>query len=84
VFGLILKEGAALALAGSGLGLLGACLVGHTMRGMLFGVGTIDLSAFGAVAFVLLAAACWRATSRRAAPPGSIRWWRCGTNEGEQ
>jgi len=57
VFGLILKEGAALALAGSGLGLLGACLVGHIMRGMLFGVGTIDLSAFGAVAFVLLAAA---------------------------
>jgi putative ABC transport system permease protein len=57
VFGLILKEGAALALSGLALGLVGACLVGRTMRGMLFGVGTIDLSAFGAVAAVLLCSA---------------------------
>ena len=57
VFGLILKEGVALALTGSALGFLGAFLVGRTMRGMLFGVGTIDVSAFGAVVLVLLAAA---------------------------
>jgi putative ABC transport system permease protein len=57
VFGLILKEGVALALTGSALGFLGAFLVGRTLRGMLFGVGTIDVSAFGAVALVLLAAA---------------------------
>jgi putative ABC transport system permease protein len=57
VFGLILREGMALALTGLALGLLGACLVGRTMRGMLYGVGTIDLSAFSAVAIVLLAAA---------------------------
>jgi putative ABC transport system permease protein len=57
VFGLILKEGAALALVGLTIGLVGACLVGRTMRGMLFGVGTIDLSAFGAVAVVLLMSA---------------------------
>ena len=54
---LILKEGMALALAGLMLGLIGACLVGRTMSGMLYGVGTIDISAFGGVAIVLLASA---------------------------
>jgi putative ABC transport system permease protein len=54
---LILKEGMVLALAGLVLGLVGACLVGRTMSGMLYGVGTIDISAFGAVAIVLLASA---------------------------
>ena len=57
VFTLILKEGSVLALAGSMLGLAGACLVGRAMRGMWYGVGTIDLRAFGAVSAVLLAAA---------------------------
>jgi predicted permease len=57
VFSLILKEGAVLALAGSLLGLVGACLVGRTMRGMLYGVGTIDLAAFATVIAVLLASA---------------------------
>jgi putative ABC transport system permease protein len=57
VFSLILKEGAVLALAGSLLGLVGACLVGRTMRGMLYGVGTIDLAAFATVVVVLLASA---------------------------
>jgi putative ABC transport system permease protein len=57
VFSLILKEGAVLALAGSLLGLVGACLVGRTMQGMLYGVGTIDLAAFATVVVVLLASA---------------------------
>jgi putative ABC transport system permease protein len=57
VFSLILKEGTVLALAGSLLGLVGACLVGRTMRGMLYGVGTIDLAAFATVEVVLLASA---------------------------
>lgn len=57
VFRLILKEGARLALAGLALGLAGALLVGRTMRGMLYGVGTIDLDAFAAVSIVLLATA---------------------------
>jgi putative ABC transport system permease protein len=57
VFRLILKDGARLAMGGSALGLLGALLVGRTMKGMLFGVGTIDLTAFAAVAFILLTAA---------------------------
>jgi putative ABC transport system permease protein len=57
VFGLILKEGGVLALAGSIVGLVGACLVGRTMRGTLYGVGTIDGTAFGMVVVVLLASA---------------------------
>jgi putative ABC transport system permease protein len=57
VFTLILKEGATLASVGLLLGLLGACLVGRTMRGLLFGVGTIDVTAFASVAIVLLASA---------------------------
>jgi putative ABC transport system permease protein len=54
---LILKEGLALGLVGLGLGLLGAALVGHAMHGMLYGVGTIDISAFSGVAIMLLVAA---------------------------
>ena len=57
VLGLILKEGFALALIGSALGLIGAVLVGRAMQGMLYGVGTIDISAFAGVAAVLLGAA---------------------------
>lgn len=57
VLGLILKEGLALALIGSALGLVGAVLVGRTMRNMLYGVGTIDVSAFAGVTTVLLCAA---------------------------
>ena len=57
VVALILKEGMLLALVGSGLGLVGALFVGRAMKSMLYGVGAIDLAAFGAVAIVLLAAA---------------------------
>jgi putative ABC transport system permease protein len=57
VFSLILKEGFTLASAGLLLGLIGACLVGRTMRGLLFGVSTIDVAAFSTVAMVLLASA---------------------------
>jgi predicted permease len=57
VLGMIVKEALALALIGCVLGLLGAGLVGRTMRGMLYRVGTVDLSAFGSVALVLLGAA---------------------------
>jgi len=57
VMSMILREGMILALAGLAFGLLGAALVGRTMKSMLYGVGTIDLGAFGAVAMVLLSAA---------------------------
>jgi putative ABC transport system permease protein len=57
VLGLILKEGIILAAIGLGLGLIGACFVGRAMRGLLYGVGTIDVAAFGAVAVTLFLAA---------------------------
>jgi putative ABC transport system permease protein len=69
VFRLILKEGAVLALAGTALGLGGAWLIGSAMRGMLYGVGTIDLGAFAGVSIVLLATAIFACyiPARRAA-----------------
>ncbi len=67
VLGLILKEGIILAAIGLGLGLVGACFVGRAMRGLLYGVGTIDVAAFSAVAVTLFAAAvlaCYMPASR--------------------
>jgi putative ABC transport system permease protein len=57
VLTLVLGEGALLACAGSGLGLIGAFFVGRTMQSALYGVGAMDFSAFAAVALVLLFAA---------------------------
>jgi putative ABC transport system permease protein len=57
VLALIVREGMVLALLGAGLGLAGALLVGRAMKSMLYGVGAIDLSAFAAVAIVLLGSA---------------------------
>ena len=57
VLGLIMKEGIVLAAIGLGLGLVGACFVGRAMRGLLYGVGTIDVAAFSAVALTLFIAA---------------------------
>ena len=57
VLKLILKEGIILAAIGLAMGLVGACFVGRAMRGLLYGVGTIDAAAFGVVAVTLFAAA---------------------------
>jgi predicted permease len=57
VLRLILKEGVVLALFGLGVGLVGAFFVARILRGLLYGVGTIDFAAFGAVALLLLATA---------------------------
>jgi predicted permease len=57
VLGLILKEGIVLAAIGLLIGLVGACFVGRAMRGLLYGVGTIDVAAFSAVAATMLVAA---------------------------
>jgi putative ABC transport system permease protein len=57
VIGLVLKEGVLLALIGSAVGLVGACFVGRAMRGILFGVGTVDFVAFSAVSMTLLISA---------------------------
>jgi putative ABC transport system permease protein len=57
VVALIIKEGVVLACVGLVLGLIGAYFVGRTMQSTLFGIGVIDLSAFGAVGLILLMAA---------------------------
>jgi putative ABC transport system permease protein len=57
VLGLVLKEGMALAASGLGIGLLGALFVGRVLKGLLYGVGTLDAVALCAVAVTLFAAA---------------------------
>src|ERR1017187_856941 len=54
VLALVLREGAVLACAGLGLGLIGAYFVGRTMQSALFGVGAMDFSAFAMVGLILL------------------------------
>jgi len=57
VLKLILKEGIVLALIGLGLGLVGALFIGRAIRSTLYGVGTVDFTAFAAVSIILLASA---------------------------
>jgi len=78
VVSLVLKEGTLLAVIGALIGLGGAYLVGRAMQSTLFGVGAMDLRAFGAVAFLLLATAllasllpAWRAS--RVEPMTALR-----------
>ncbi len=54
---MILSEGVLLAVCGLVLGLIGAYFVGRAMHSTLYGVGTIDYSAFSAVGAVLLLSA---------------------------
>ena len=54
---MILGEGVLLAVIGSLLGLTGAYLVGRALRSTLYGIGTVDLTAFIAVACVLFVTA---------------------------
>ena len=83
VLALILKEGVILAAIGLGVGLVGACFVGRAMRGLLYGVGTIDIAAVQrgrgrALYAALLACYLPRTGLRR-----SIPWWLCATNRVE-
>lgn len=67
---MILREGVTMAGAGLVLGLGGAYFVGRAMRSTLYGVGTIDLSAFCSVGVLLLASAlvaCYFPARRAAA-----------------
>ena len=57
VVGMILKEGMMLALAGLGLGLVGAYFVGKALQSGLYGVGALDATAIVAVASVLFSSA---------------------------
>ncbi len=67
--GLMVREGVALACAGMGLGLIGAYFIDHVMHSALFGVGSMDFAAFGAVELILLIGALWACylPARRAA-----------------
>jgi putative ABC transport system permease protein len=67
VLKLILREGMILAVAGLVVGLGGAYLVGRGMQSLVFGVGTIDFTAFSIVALLLMASAvlaCYIPASR--------------------
>jgi putative ABC transport system permease protein len=57
VLGLVLKQGAMLAAAGVGLGLLGAGLLSRVMASQLYGVGATDPATYAAVAATLFAVA---------------------------
>lgn len=67
---MILREGLLMAGAGLLLGLIGAYFVGRAMQSTLYGVGTIDGSAFSAVGAILLLSAlvaCYFPARRAAA-----------------
>lgn len=67
---MVLREGLVLAVCGLVLGLVGAYFVGRAMHSTLFGVGTIDITAFSAVGVVLLISAlvaCYFPARRAAA-----------------
>jgi putative ABC transport system permease protein len=67
---MVLRDGLMLACAGLVFGLIGAYFVGRAMRTTLYGVGTIDLTAFCAVGAILLTAAlvaCYFPARRAAA-----------------
>jgi putative ABC transport system permease protein len=57
VLSLVLREGLTLAASGLGFGVVGALFAGRAMRGLLYGVGSIDSLSIIAVAVTLLAAA---------------------------
>src|SRR5258708_40246359 len=83
---MILREGIVLAFVGLGLGLVGAVFVGRAIRSTLYGVGTVDFTAFTAVSIMLLASAllaCYVPPQRAAkgdpmaalgAEPGNDGW----------
>jgi len=57
VVSLVLKEGLLLTAIGLGVGMAGAFVAGRALRGLLYGVSTVDSVAFSAVAVTLFAAA---------------------------
>jgi putative ABC transport system permease protein len=75
VMRMVLREGLTLAGIGLALGFVGAYFVGRVMRGMLFGVEALDVSAFCAVGALLVIAAliaCY-VPARRAAQVEPMR-----------
>jgi predicted permease len=54
---MVLRQGLTLAVAGAGVGLVGAFIASHLMAGLLYGVSPYDLSTFAGVTAVLTAVA---------------------------
>jgi predicted permease len=75
VLGQIMREGLTLAVAGVGLGLVGALVAARVISTFLFGVQASDPLTFGSVALILLAVACLATyvPSRRALHVDPIR-----------
>src|SRR6185295_12485106 len=70
VVALVLRQGMALASAGTLVGVLGALALSRLLSGLLFGVGPADPATFVGVSFVMLSvafAACWIPARRAAA-----------------
>jgi putative ABC transport system permease protein len=69
---LVLKEALLLAVIGLGIGLIGAYFVGRALNASLYGIGSMDYGAIGAVSLVLLTAslvASWLPANRAASVP---------------
>ncbi len=54
---MVLRQGLGLAIAGAAVGLIGALIVSHLMRGLLYGVRPTDPLTFAGVALLLIAVA---------------------------
>jgi putative ABC transport system permease protein len=70
VFGLIMRQGARLAVIGGGLGMLGAVLAGRGLTSLLFAVSPLDPLTFAMVLVVCLGCslvACYLPARRAAA-----------------
>jgi ABC-type antimicrobial peptide transport system permease subunit len=57
VMRMVLRQGVSLAIAGAGVGLVGALVVSHVMSGLLYGVSPTDPLTFGVVTGALTAVA---------------------------
>ena len=79
---MVMRNGAALALAGVAIGLLAAFLLARLISSLLFQTSAADPPTFSIVPLLLLAVALARELSaRRGARRASTRWSRCATSE---
>ena len=78
---MVLGEGIRLSGIGLAIGMIGAYLVGRATQSSMYGVKALDLTAFSAVAAILLSSALRHAASRRSELPEWIRSWRCGKTD---